>query len=276
MTPKKTLPSKKKTLPKNVKFYLSILAAILPFSSLLGNFYDEGGYRGFYYFEDMESQEEEKQKLPKTPKEALVYIQIERERLEGLQALAVCNPTTENIALFLEQRNRVIGLASRFSDQGALTLLERPDLGPETEFPTTGFGIEFRKRLEEAQQQKELEEIGKRFFLLVVGMGKEPWSELAASIGETFFNAMQKTSSPWTVRFLSLNGEKTEADLKTEFNTSILETFPLQKTPTFLIVCPEDNTMLPVGTGAPSVSLLMEAIVAQFKNHSHLESNNAH
>lgn len=269
------LPQKciRKSSAKECKFLSLLITCLVPVSSLLGGFYEEGSYQGFYFFEE-KANKEEKQKinkpsLPQTPKEALIFLKIEKERLEALQALAICNPTHENLTNFFEQRNQMIELASNFADQGKLSLLERSDLGPDPKFPKNTFGIEFRKNLEKTQEKETLEKLGEHFFLAIVGEGGEPWSELAASIGETFANATK-----WTVRFLSLNGEKTAADLKTEFNLSQLETLPLRETPSFLMIDPKRKTILPVGAGVPSVSLLMETIIEQANHHALLEKTN--
>lgn len=257
---------------KRKRFFKRLITCLLPASSLVGGFYEEPCYQGFYYFEefegkDKESQTPKKHTAPQTPEEAIIFINLQKERLEGLQALAISNPTTANLFKYFEQRNFFIDMASDFSEKGELALLERPDLGPDPKFPLSSFGIEFRKNLEDAQEQEEIKALGKRFFLIVVGEGGEPWSELAASIGETFANATK-----WTVRFLSLNGEKTFSDIKTEFNYSILKETQIVETPTFLMACPESGKMIPVGSGAPSISSLMEAIILQAKNHFLLES----
>lgn len=266
-------PSKKRRRLEGKKFLPLLTLCLFPFSSLLGGFYEGGGYQGFYFFEE-KATKEEKQKLnkppvPQTPQEALIFLKVEKERLEALQALAICNPTHENLTNFFEQRNQMIELSSNFADQGMLALLERSDLGPDPKFPKNSFGIEFRKNLEKTQEKETLEKLGEHFFLAIVGEGGEPWSELAASIGETFANATK-----WTVRFLSLNGEKTSADLKTEFNLAQLETFPLRETPSFLMIDPKNKTMIPVGSGVPSVSLLMETIIEQANHHALLEKTN--
>lgn len=271
---KRWTPSKnllRRPFKKGSKILL-LLLSLFPFSSLIGGFYEEGGYQGFYFFEEQEKKEKkeasEKKILPKTPEEALRFLKDQKERLEALQALAICNPTTENLTTFFEARNQMIGLASDFADQGMLTLLERSDLGPDPKFPKNSFGIEFRKNLEQSQQQEALKNLGKQFFLLVVGEGGEPWSEMAASIGETFANATK-----WTVRFLSLNGEKTTSDLKTEFNPSLLEKISLRETPAFLMIDPKNESIIPVGSGVPSVSLLFETILDQSKHHALVEAS---
>jgi len=259
---------------KGIKFLPLLISCLVPVTSLLGGFYEEGGYQGFYFFEEKKTQKEEdpnlnKPSLPQTPEEALLFLKIEKERLEALQALAICNPTTKNLTNFLEQRNQMIDLAANFADQGMFALLERADLGPDPKFPKNSFGIEFRKNLERNQEKETLEKLGEHFFLAIVGEGGEPWSELAASIGETFANATK-----WTVRFLSLNGEETASDLKTEFNLSMLETLSLKETPTFLIIDPKSKTMIPVGAGVPSVSMLMETIIEQANHHALMEMTN--
>lgn len=266
--PKK--PLKKVFSGQEKKFLPLLILYLFPFSSLFGGFYEEGGYQGFYFFEEQEKKEEKnkikKETLPKTPEEALVFLKGQKERLEALQAFAICNPTTENLTSFFEQRNQLIGLASNFADQGMLTLLERSDLGPDPKFPKNSFGIEFRKNLEQSQQKNTLKTLGEQFFLLVVGEGGEPWSEMAASIGETFANATK-----WTVRFLSLNGEKSTSELKTEFNISLLERISIRETPSFFMIDPKNKTIIPVGAGIPSVSLLFETILEQAKHHALLE-----
>ena len=197
-----------------------------------------------------------------------MFLKSEKARLEALQALAICNPTKENLTKLFEQRNQMIGLASNFADQGMFTLLERADLGPDPKFPKNDFGIEFRKNLEQSEQKETLKSLGEKFFLLVVGEGGEPWSEMAATIGETFANATK-----WTVRFLSLNGEKSTSDLKTEFNRSLLEKTSLRETPSFFMIDPQNETIIPVGSGAPSVSLLFETILEQASHHALLENS---
>jgi len=249
-----------------------IILYLFSFPSLFGGFYEQGGYQGFYFFEETQKKEEKstikKDSLPKTPEEALVFLKSEKARLEALQALAICNPTKENLTNFFEQRNQMIGLASNFADQGMFTLLERADLGPDPKFPKNDFGIEFRKNLEQSKQKETLKNLGEQFFLLVVGEGGEPWSEMAATIGETFANATK-----WTVRFLSLNGEKSTSDLKTEFNRSLLEKISLRETPSFFMIDPQNETIIPVGSGAPSVSLLFETILEQASRHALLENS---
>jgi len=239
---------------------------LYPFTSY-ASFYEGDKYQGFYYFEDSiqkaEQFSEEELLKPKTPEQALILLEFEKKRLEGSRALAILDPTQENILGYFEKRNKIIDRSVVFSEKGTVVLLEYPRFGPELTNPTTSFGIDFRKRQDEEKKQQVVEELGQTFFLLVVGQGEEVWSELAASIGESFQEA-----SGWVVRFLTTNEKPSTSTLKTHSNDHILSSLNLEETPSFFMVHPDNGKIVPVGAGAPSVSHLMENILLQAENHA--------
>jgi len=235
------------------------------------SFYEGDKYQGFYYFEELnhkskQTNEEENFK-PQTSEEALYLMEREKKRLEGARALAILNPSQENLLDYFEKRNRIIDRSVVFSERGAIALLEHPKFGPEPKNPTTSFGIEFRKRQEEKRKEHVVKKLGENFFLLVVGAGEEDWSELAASIGESFQRALD-----WDVRFLTTNKKPSTSPLKTHFNRHLLDSLNLEETPAFFMVEPEQGKVIPLGAGAPSVSHLMENILLQASNHALLEN----
>ena len=252
----------------NSKKLLIILSVcfLYPFTSY-ASFYEGDKYQGFYYFEDpvaTKSQDKEEETLkPKTPEQALLLLEFEKKRLEGSRALAILDPSKENILDYFEKRNKIIDRSAVFSEKGTIALLEHPRFGPEPTNPTTSFGIDFRKRQDEEKKKHVVQELGKTFFLLVVGQGEEVWSELAASIGESFQEA-----SGWVVRFLTTNEKLSTSTLKTHSNDHILSSLNLEETPSFFMVHPDNGKIVPVGAGAPSVSHLMENILLQAENHA--------
>ena len=58
------LPQKciRKSSAKECKFLSLLITCLVPVSSLLGGFYEEGSYQGFYFFEE-KATKEEKQKI---------------------------------------------------------------------------------------------------------------------------------------------------------------------------------------------------------------------
>ncbi|MCB9222160.1 MAG: conjugal transfer protein TraF [Ignavibacteria bacterium] len=249
--------------------YLFIICLFVPLLSY-ASFYEGDKYQGFYYFQESihknkQSNEEEIFK-PQTSEEALYLMEVEKKRLDGARALAILNPSQENLLDYFEKRNRIIDRSVVFSERGAITLLEHPKFGPEPKNPTTSFGIEFRKRQEDKGKEHVVKKLGETFFLLVVGPGEEDWAELAASIGESFQRALD-----WDVRFLTTNKKPSTSTLKTHFNPYLLDSLNLEETPAFFMVEPEQGKVIPLGAGAPSVSHLMENILLQASNHALLE-----
>lgn len=211
---------------------------------------------GWYYFEEMEGQQNESH----SPEEADDLIRYEKKKLAQLLSLAILLPTPENVEVYMREQKKWLEKSSRFAGEWGKIILEDPLLGEFFKNPTTSYGILAKKAIDLKARKILLHKLSKDHFLLFVFQGSDAFSQQAAEVVKLFASLNQ-----WKVKALSLDGQGLEEYPEFEIDKGISKVIGVRASPSLFVVNPFENKVIPVGAGLVSVSDIEENIEIQFK-----------
>ena len=226
-------------------------------------FYNQDAYRGYYYFDDPAANEAALRQVPKTPEEAAYLMAKKQEKLYQLRCLAILNPTPDHVKNYLRNHKETLALSSTFTTEWMHAILQNPELGAAISNPSTSFGVNLKKQIDQLQKSDLLSFLKTKYFLLVIGEGGDPWSEKAAEVARDF-----AAITGFVARFGTLNHKKVAAFEEAFPIQNLVSAFKAKKFPAFFILHPETKKGYPVGTGALSIVDLIDNISFQAKRHS--------
>ena len=210
---------------------------------------------GWYYFEDREKTKEQEQPTLDNAEEV---VEMEKRALKKLLSLALLVPSEENVENYIRGQKRWIDQSVQFAATWGQVLLEKPFLGDFLLNPTTSYGIIEKRDLDSKQRKVLLQTLSKTHFLLFFFRGKDPFSEKAAEAAKLF-----ATINNWKVKAVSLDGVGIQAIPDYEIDKGISQNLKVQATPSFYVINPTENRMVPVGAGLVSVSDIEQNIELQ-------------
>ncbi|MCB1067427.1 MAG: conjugal transfer protein TraF [Chlamydiia bacterium] len=227
------------------------------------SWYDQK-FEGWYYFEDSKSpQEKEPAIKPKTPEEAAKLAELEKQKLKALLALALMDPTEENVKNYITRQHRWMQQSQDFSNSWKRVMLQDPLLGDILENPTSTYGIQARKERENLEKQALLKHLSQDHFLLFFFQGKDPFSQRASEMISLFAE-----ENHWKIKAVSLDGEGLKNFSEFEIDQGVSEIIGVKVAPSFFVVNPKANHVYPVGAGLLSLSELEENIFFEFMRQS--------
>lgn len=240
---------------KTTLFFLLLLYASLRSNVFAASWYDQK-LEGWYYFED---QEKPKETSPITIESAEEILEVEKRKLKKFLALALLDPSTENVETYIQAQGRLINQSAKFADTWGKVLLNKPLLGNFLQNPTTSYGILAKRESDLRQRKTLIQELSKDCFLLLFFKGKDPLSEKAAEVA-LLFGRMNN----WKIRAVSLDGEGLQNLSHFEIDKGLSAHLAVQAAPSFYAIYPSENKVYPVGAGLISVSDLEQNIELQF------------
>ncbi|MCK4934639.1 MAG: conjugal transfer protein TraF [Simkaniaceae bacterium] len=244
---------------KHLKLWY-LLQFVFSFSLIAESSWYDQKLEGWYYFED--PLEKSKEKQPTTLEEASEILESEKNQLHQHLALALLVPSTENVANYMKEQSKWINQSVAFAAAWKTVLLENPKLGDFLETPTTSHGILAKRSHDTNQRKSRLKQLSKNHFLLFLFQGKDYLSKKSAETIQLFAELNQ-----WNIKAVSLDNHGLEEFPDAEIDKGISKLIDVQATPSFFIVNPYNNQVVPVGAGLLSVKQLEENIEYQFFNN---------
>lgn len=250
-----------------LSFFSHFQLVISLYMMLVGfNLYGEESWydnklEGWYYFEDHSQIPRLKEPTikPSTPEEAAKFVELERKKLKALLALALIDPSQENVKNYIIRQRKWIQQSQIFSSSWKTAILHDPDLGDTLENPTSTYGIQARKEKEGLSKKHFLKGLSESHFLLFFFQGKDPFSQKAGEMMTLFAE-----ENHWKIKAVSLDGEGIKSLSDFEIDQGISEVIGVKVAPSFFVVNPEENHVYPVGAGLLSLSELEENICFEF------------
>ncbi len=175
-----------------------------------------GRLEGWYYFQDAKS--------GLSGEEAEAVLQMERERHQNLLALALMEPTRENIGNYIEAHKNANEESIRFARVWS-DIVEHGRLDPA---------------------------LSERYFLLFVfkeGQGN------TARIAKEFASRHR-----WNLKGLALGEAKIEG-IECELDGGLGQLLPCEETPCFYAIDPVENIVIALGSDIASIEMLEERIL---------------
>lgn len=238
-----------------------------------GSWYEKK-LEGWYYFDSKDSKSKKKS-LPEsedvnfedinTPELAEKVLEIEKKKLQQKLALALLSAKPEHVQDYMAAQKAWVKRSETFALQWGHALLKRPDLSSELEVPTTSFGIQAKKAVDNQKRKELCQRLSKDHFFLLFFRGEDPFAYGAYKTARAF-----AALHGWQVRAVSLDGksfQSREESLDFEIDRGLSRYFNVEMSPAFFAVQPGDSIeearAYPIGIGLISVSDLEKNIELQ-------------
>jgi len=169
----------------NFLFLLSLLSA----SSLLaasGIDYpsvwecDRDKFNWYCEMQEQESEESAPEQTQTPQEEALSQLEAIQQELKEKRALAILNPTPENVAAYIELQNQTMEKASIFSDVWRRVIWQEPGLNYELKRPVNNAAINIYKEEVKAAQLTTLQEISQEWGIFFFFRSDCPYCHIMA------------------------------------------------------------------------------------------------
>ncbi|NGX50737.1 MAG: hypothetical protein K1060chlam2_00587 [Chlamydiae bacterium] len=232
-----------------------LIPCIIFLNVLHAGFYDRG-LEGRYYYQERKEETEEKEEI--TKENALSQLRIFQEKFQAAKALAVMDPTYENITIYLRIQKQVVENSEKFAKIWEVILLEDAQLSDQLLNPTASFAVAARKNLAYQRIDQFIEKNKKDHLLLFVFDSTDPLSLIAAEMAKEF-----EEETTWKVIGVSLDGGSIPQFPSPRYSTDKGEALGVMVAPAFIVACPEKEYSEKVGFGAISISQLKENIYKQ-------------
>ncbi|CCB87825.1 conjugal transfer protein TraF [Simkania negevensis] len=243
------------------------------------DFYQEGHFVGFYFFEDPEPKKEEEEisrdySKVNDPNEAQRITKENNERFQKAIDLATLNPTPDHILRALQIQSDIVDRSLKFSEEVRRFIIENPEIGAVFDTPISQRGMNVKKVVEKAEKEAIISQIKEKYFLLLFAEGGCPYSEIAADVA-----LMMEEEYGLKVRIVVVNDKPfkhTSNELKSK---SLPALFSVNRFPVFFLVNPSslqrksnqliDFERYAVGAGMVSLTEIVNNIYRQAL-HYHL------
>jgi conjugal transfer pilus assembly protein TraF len=242
-----------------------MLYKFLLFALLIGMNDLEGGWlerkaEGWAWYEE-EEKEVESPIEPESQMTAISQLEEIKKQLETLMAEAILNPSSENVAAYMEAQKQWMNHSVAFSGAWQKILLARPDLDPTaTTFATTYYGRLLQKSLEQEGKTKSIHKISKEYGLVFFYEGEKKGSQAFSKVVKALSQKYQ-----WPVVAISMDGLSL-AEFPSEHNVELAAKFGVAIYPALLAFEPAAHKMIPLAFGLKSLDQVEHNVYMQLKN----------
>lgn len=211
------------------------------------------GWAWYHNFEKNKQREQVKEES----KDPIIILGIAKEKLERALAIAMLNPSDENVFAYMVMHKQWTDQSRRFSRSWQHNLLEHPEVA--SMMPTTQYGVQIKKIVEAKSQQELLTNLSKRTTLLFFYEGNNPFSQafgLAVQVFSEQFN--------WSVKPISVDGSFIKYFPNSIKDSTISKEMNVTIFPALFVVDNKTLKATPAAFGMMTVSQLEENIAMQF------------
>ena len=154
-------------MKKQALLAIVLICSICLKAGAVGNFL-EGKYEGWYWYEDKKKeQEKDKEDIFNIPEHLhpIERIKLKQQRYKELEAIALENPTQENVAKFAKLHRLMLNQAGDFGGMWARVMQIYPEISDIGKYPTTQVGNQIYKDQRRQQQNQLLKKAAKKYGL---------------------------------------------------------------------------------------------------------------
>ncbi|MCB1084429.1 MAG: conjugal transfer protein TraF [Simkania sp.] len=250
------------------------------------DFYQEGHYSGFYYFEDPAQEEKSEKKSHDysgvtNPDEAQRITRENNEIFQKAVDLATLNPTPDHILNVLNIQSDIIDRSLKFSEEVRRFIIENPEIGAVFETPLSQRGMSVKKVVEKGEKDAAINQIKDKYFLLLFAEGGDPYSEIAADVAK-----LMEEEYALKVRIVNSNDEPLKHSFNELKSKNLPHFFNVSRFPVFFLVNPSslekksDQTVgfesYAVGAGAVTLTDLVNNIYKQALHYHLIDQPQGH
>ena len=216
---------------------------------------------GWAWYEDEEPKEEVFEEKSETTLEQMERV---KKELETLLAVAILNPSQENVLRYMEAQKTWLGKSSDFSQQWAKLLLGNPHLDPTaTTYATAQYGRQLQKAIEQEEKENLIRTVSMKFGLFFFYEGGSKSSVAFSHVVRAFAHKYQ-----WTLIGISTDGIAIP-EIQTIEDKGVGEKFNITIYPALIAFDHVNQTIVPISFGLKSIDQIENNIYLQFKETKH-------
>jgi len=245
-------------------------------SQVLAGWHDRKA-EGWAWYEDkskpheIEEEAPEEDKAPPASPPMLSEQEIAAERVKEIRkdleqrlALALLQPTPENIASYLERQKRWVDHSALFSTNWTRLVMSRPDLDQTLTTPVSQYG-QFTYKEQQAKKRSDLiKELATTHGLFFFFKGDCSYAQAFAPILKQF-----ELRNSWAILPISLDGKGLSEYPASEKDANLAEAFEVTTSPALFVVNSETNEITPIGYGLLTLDQIETNIETQFSEEFH-------
>lgn len=215
----------------------------------------------FYWYCEAAKEEEEKQREAKEEKgltkeeAALKELERLRKELEAKRALAILEPTPENIKAYIAAQEAVMNRASVFSDVWRRVIWQNPELNYELKRPVNNAAIDTYNKERWKAQMAALNEIRENWGVFFIFRSDCPYCHRMASTLKMMTEMYGIEVTPVSVDGIGLPEYPNPLP-----DNGIVARLGITQVPTLVLANPREKKLIPIGSGVISISDIIERI----------------
>ena len=217
---------------------------------------DSTKFNWYCQVEETKPTERQPPKKAKTKEEiALEEIEKLRKELEATRALAILQPTQENVKAYIAAQESLMQRASVFSDVWRRVIWQNPEMNYELKRPANNAAIATYTNLRKAEEKRTLDEINKEWGLFFFFRSDCPYCHRMAPTLKFLSEAYGITVLP-----VSLDGGGLSEYPNPLRDNGMAARLGIQQVPTLVLGNIRDKRLIPLGSGVISAQDVIERI----------------
>lgn len=214
----------------------------------------------FYWYCEVHEEEEKQQAQSVEPlvspqNEAVSRLENLQKELKAKRALAIVNPTPENVAAYIELQNQSMEMASMFSDVWRRVIWQTPSLNYEQKYPVNNAALNIHKQQTKAAQLTTLREISKDWGIFFFFRSDCPYCHIMAQT-LTLLNAEHGL----TITPVSLDGAGLPQYPNPRTDNGLATQLGVDQVPFMVLGNVRNQKLIPIGSGVFSSQEMVERI----------------
>ena len=224
--------------------------------------------RGWYWYEDPESNDDALEKKPEEPSRSPTVIPEEKsktavERLKEVQvhlaelkATAILEPTSKNVKAYQDMQMKVMNQSEAFSQAWVMNVFMNPSLDENVKNPSAQSARFVVYEKERQKTERIIQELKNSYGLFYFYSGSCAYCKAFNSIVKLFADKYG-----WEVIAISLDGAPSDVFLNWQPDNGIAKQWNVQTVPTVFAINPETDHVIPVANGFTAIDEMEKRIV---------------
>lgn len=206
--------------------------------------------------------ETEPEALSEPPEESVTLEEQAVQKLEALQqalkgkrALAILDPTPDNVAAYIDLQNRSMEMASVFSDVWRRVIWQTPELNYELKRPVNNAALDIHRQTNRATQMETLQAISQEWGIFFFFRSDCPYCHVMAQTLTWMSQAHGITIFP-----ISLDGSGLPQYPTPRRDNGLATQLGVTEVPMMVLGNIRDQRLVPLGSGVVSSQEMIERI----------------
>jgi conjugal transfer pilus assembly protein TraF len=230
------------------KLFLVFFMLMMSLSNAYAGFFDEHAHGWHWYQQEEEKEKVEIEQAKKTktisPLQAIKNI---RKEIETKKAIALLEPTEENLAEYIKTQEYWTDRAEQFSVVWQQVIRKHPELNYSLKHPTSELAKRVEAKSLTLEKQQAVKAISKEYGLFYFYRGDCPYCQRFSPILKSFAKRFGLN-----IIAISLDGQPNEHFPLAKPNNGIGEKWNVTQVPAVFAVSPKTDSVLPISFGLQS------------------------